>query len=72
MQIVETMLGYIEVLIGGSISLLIIIASARLIIARKKGKKVDIKPVGVFEDLPSSVTGMNKYDVIVEETEDEE
>ena len=39
MQFVETMLGYIEVLIGGTISLLIIIASARLIIARKKGKK---------------------------------
>ena len=36
-------------------------AVIRSAIKVRKGKKIDITPVGVYNDLPSSVTGLNKY-----------
>lgn len=60
MQFLETMMDYVGTIIIGAISLLTIIVFIRFVVAHKKGKKIDITPVGVFEDLPSSVTGMNK------------
>ena len=36
-------------------------AVIRSAIKVRKGKKIDITPVGVYNDLPISVTGLNKY-----------
>lgn len=36
-------------------------AVIRSIIKVRKGKKIDITPVGVYNDLPESVTGLKKH-----------
>ena len=41
--------------------ILSLIAGIRSAIKVSKGKSISVPPVGVFKDLPSSVTGINKY-----------
>jgi len=36
-------------------------AALRVIIKMRRGEKITITPVGIANDLPDSVTGMNKY-----------
>ena len=50
----------IGILFAIAFSLLTAIAVIRSLIKVSKGKKIDIEPVGVYRDLPSSVTGLNK------------
>ena len=49
------------VLIFEAFGLLAAAAVIRSLIKVKRGKKIDITPVGVYNDLPSSVTGINKH-----------
>ncbi len=55
--VVSDYLGYI---VMGAFFLIGLIAIVRVIIAAKKGKSIDVTPVGVMNDLPSSVTGIRK------------
>ena len=41
--------------------ILSLIAGIRSAVKVSKGKSISVPPVGVFKDLPSSVTGANKY-----------
>lgn len=43
------------------LAILSLIAGIRSAIKASKGKSISVPPVGVFKDLPSSVTGVNKY-----------
>ncbi len=52
---------YIDIIVFAVFGLLAAAAAIRSMIKVKKGKKIDITPVGVYDDLPSSVTGLNKY-----------
>lgn len=58
------------------IILLAVIAAAaaiRIIIKMRRGERVTITPVGIANDLPDSVTGMNKYgDALGTDHEDKE
>ena len=58
LDFLEGFAGWILLAIIGVITVIAVIRSA---IKVKKGKKLDIPPVGVYNDLPSSVTGLNKY-----------
>ena len=49
------------ILIGILFFLLNVVAIVRIIIKRHRGEQVEITPVGIANDLPDSVTGMNKY-----------
>ena len=40
---------------------LIVAVIVRVIAKTHRGEKVEITPVGIVNDLPDSVTGMNKY-----------
>ncbi len=60
-NIIEVVGDYLGVILYAVIGILVAAAAIRSIIKVKKGKKVDIPPVGVYNDLPSSVTGLNKY-----------
>ncbi len=57
-------LGYI---LGGLVAVICIIALVRVLKKSKKGETVHIEPVGVFQDLPDTVTGLGK----MEETRNE-
>lgn len=50
----------------GIIGLLFIILSVaaiiRIVVKAVRGERIDVPPVGVMNDLPSSVTGINKHD----------
>ena len=50
------------IIIGVLLALLIAIAIIRTIIKAKRGERIEVPPVGVMNDLPSSVTGINKHD----------
>lgn len=43
------------------ITILIIVAIVRIAAKLVQKKRIEITPVGINEDLPSSVTGMNKH-----------
>jgi len=52
---------------GGLLIALSILAAIRIFIKTEKGETVHIEPVGVFQDLPDTVTGLGK----TEKTRDE-
>ena len=43
------------------LALLTAIAIIRIVIKTRRGDHIDVPPVGVMNDLPSSVTGINKH-----------
>ena len=49
------------IIIGILLALLTSIAIIRIVIKTRKGDHIDVPPVGVMNDLPSSVTGINKH-----------
>ena len=49
------------IIIGVLLALLTSIAIIRIVIKTRKGDHIDVPPVGVMNDLPSSVTGINKH-----------
>ena len=49
------------IVMGVLIALLTTIAIIRTVIKAKKGDHIDVPPVGVMNDLPSSVTGISKH-----------
>ena len=54
------------IIIGILLALLTSIAIIRIVIKTRRGDHIDVPPVGVMNDLPSSVTGINKHDDLVE------
>ena len=50
------------IIIGVLLALLTAIAIIRIVIKTIRGDHIDVPPVGVMNDLPSSVTGINKHD----------
>jgi hypothetical protein len=52
----------LEIIIGVLLALLIAIAIIRTVIKTRRGDHIEVPPVGVMNDLPSSVTGINKHD----------
>lgn len=49
------------IIIGVLLVLLTAIAIIRIVIKTRRGDHIDVPPVGVMNDLPSSVTGINKH-----------
>ena len=58
------------IIIGVLLALLTAIAIIRTVIKAKRGDHIDVPPVGVMNDLPSSVTGINKHDDLVERSKE--
>lgn len=54
------------IIIGVLLALLTAIAIIRTVIKTRRGDHIDVPPVGVINDLPSSVTGINKHNDMVE------
>ena len=60
-NVIDFFENYIGIIFFALFALLGAAVAIRSAIKLKKGKKVDITPVGVYNDLPGSVTGLNKY-----------
>jgi hypothetical protein len=58
------------IIIGVLLALLTAIAIIRTVIKTRRGDHIDLPPVGVINDLPSSVTGINKPDDLVERSKE--
>ena len=52
--------GNIPLLLFFIIAVITVLAVVRTLIKVKKKRAINVTPVGVFNDLPESVTGMNK------------
>lgn len=61
MDILDLILDNLGIVFAILFSLLTAAAVIRSLVKVSKGKKIDIDPVGVYRDLPSSVTGLNKH-----------
>ena len=58
MELIEYYAGYVF----GALFAVLVIAAVVLVIAKMRRKEsITITPVGIANDLPDSVTGMNKY-----------
>ena len=53
-------------IIGILFFLLSVAAIIRIVVKAARGERIDVPPVGVMNDLPSSVTGINKYNDMAE------
>ena len=51
---------YADIIFFAAFGLLTAAAVIRSVLKARKGKAISITPVGVFNDLPESVTGMRK------------
>ena len=52
--------GNIPLLLFFIMAVITVLAVVRTLIKMKKKRAINVTPVGVFSDLPESVTGMNK------------
>lgn len=60
-DIIDNVLEHLWHFIGAVFVITVIIAIVRSIRKAKRGENVEVAPVGYIEDLPSSITGINKY-----------
>lgn len=60
-KVLEFIADYTGVVFGIVFAIIGILVVVRVIIKTKRGEKVEITPVGVLNDLPESVTGMNRH-----------
>lgn len=66
MEILFKLSDIFGIIVGILLVLLTAIAIVRSFVRARRGERIDMPPVGVMNDLPSSVTGINKHDDLVE------
>jgi uncharacterized membrane protein len=59
-EVLEFIADKIGTIIGVVLGIIVVIAIIRTLLKASKGESISVPPVGVMNDLPSSVTGINK------------
>lgn len=59
-KLIDLTFGNIPLLLFFIMAVITVLAVVRTLIKMKKKRAINVTPVGVFNDLPESVTGMNK------------
>jgi len=72
MEVLVMIFDYLGYILGGLLTVLCLIAVIRVLKKSKKGEAVHVEPVGVFQDLPDTVTGLGKIEVAQEKCRDEQ
>ena len=54
------------IIMAAALAGIIVIAIIRTLLKASKGESVSVPPVGVLNDLPGSLTGINKYNDLSE------
>lgn len=55
---------------GAAFAVIVIIAVIRSFLKISRGESISVPPVGVMNDLPGSVTGINKHDDMSERSQE--
>lgn len=61
MNVLIFILDHMNIVFGVLFGAIAFVAVVRLIIKMHRGEEIEITPVGIANDLPDSVTGLNKY-----------
>lgn len=61
METVEFIADHMGIALGILFGIIVVIAAVRTAVKLFRGQKISIPAVGIAKDLPSSVTGVNKY-----------
>lgn len=59
-KLLDLIFGNIPLLLFAIMAVITVLAVVRTLIKMKKKRAINVTPVGVFNDLPESVTGMSK------------
>ncbi len=54
------------IVMAAAIGIIVIIALIRTLLKASRGESISVPPIGVMNDLPSSVTGINKHNDMTE------
>ena len=60
-NVLEFVFDNLGIVLGAVIGILVIVALIRTLRKASRGESISVTPVGVMNDLPSSVTGINKH-----------
>ena len=61
-DVLEVIADKLGLLMGAAFGIIVVIAVIRSLVKVSRGESISVPPVGVMNDLPSSVTGINKHD----------
>jgi hypothetical protein len=61
-DVMEVIADKLGLLMGAAFGIIVVIAVIRSLVKVSRGESISVPPVGVMNDLPSSVTGINKHD----------
>ena len=60
----------IGIIMGVILGIIVVIAIIRTLLKASKGESISVPPIGVMNDLPSSVTGINKNNDLSERVQE--
>lgn len=66
METVFELSDILGIMIGALLAFLTAAAIIRSVVKVRRGDRIEVRPVGVMNELPSSVTGINKHDDMYE------
>lgn len=58
------------IILGAALGIIVAIAVVRILIKKSRGESVSVPPIGVINDLPGSVTGVNKHNDMAERSKE--
>ena len=70
MDVLESIADKMGLIMGAVFGIIVVIAVIRTLLKASRGESINVPPVGVMNDLPSSVTGINKHDDISERSDE--
>ena len=65
-EALELLSDRIGIIVGAALGILVAIALIRTLLKVSRGESLSVPPLGVMNDLPGSVTGINKYNDLAE------
>ena len=65
-EVFEFIADKIGIILGAALGIIVAIAVIRTLIKSSRGESINVPPVGVMNDLPSSITGVNKHNDMAE------
>ncbi len=69
-EILEFISDKIGIITGAILGIIVVIALIRALLKATKGESISVPPVGVMNNLPSSVTGINKNNDLSERVQE--
>ena len=65
-EAIEYISDRLGIIMAAVLAVIVVIAIIRTLLKASKGESISVPPVGVLNDLPSSLTGINKHNDLTE------